>query len=239
MCDLHTLSGAYTVDALDDLERARFEQHLAECDDCRAEVLSLREAAALLADDTALAPPPGLRARVLADIATVRPLPPVVPGTTPAASTTSRARRWLPLLVAASVLAVLGVGLAAWQPWTPEAPTLTAAERVLQADDAQEVTLTFEDGATATVTRSLSEGRAVITTRAMPAPPSGRVYELWLQRPGGALEPAGVMPVAADQTVLLVGDASEAVAAGITVEPAGGSDRPTTEPIALFEFEQA
>ena len=145
----------------------------------------------------------------------------------------------MPLLVAASVLAVLGVGLAAWQPWTAEAPTLTAAERVLQADDAEQVALTLEDGATATVTRSRSEGRAVITTRDMPAPPSGRVYELWLQRPDGALDPAGLMPVAADQTVLLEGDASVAIAAGITVEPAGGSDQPTTEPIAFFEFEQA
>ena len=50
MSDLHKLTGAYAVDALDDLERARFEQHLAECDDCRAEVAELRETAALLAD---------------------------------------------------------------------------------------------------------------------------------------------------------------------------------------------
>ena len=40
MSDLHKLTGAYAVDALDELERARFEQHLTECDDCRAEVAS-------------------------------------------------------------------------------------------------------------------------------------------------------------------------------------------------------
>ena len=33
--DLHLLSGAYAVDALDDLERARFEAHLRTCADCR------------------------------------------------------------------------------------------------------------------------------------------------------------------------------------------------------------
>lgn len=240
MSDLHALSGAYAVDALDDLERARFERHLAECEDCRAEVQSLREAAALLAEDAAVTPPPGLRDRVLADIETVRPLPPVVPGTTPAdAPAARRARRWLPLLVAASVLAVLGVGLAAWQPWSTEAPTLTATERVLQADDAEEVTLSFDDGSSATLTRSVSEGRAVITTRDMAAPPSGRVYELWLQDPEGQFAPAGLMPVAADQTLLLDGDASQAVAAGITIEPAGGSPQPTTDPIALFDLQQA
>ena len=34
--DIHALSGAYAVDALDDIERAQFERHLAECPACRA-----------------------------------------------------------------------------------------------------------------------------------------------------------------------------------------------------------
>jgi hypothetical protein len=46
------------------------------------------------------------------------------------------------------------------------------------------------------------------------------------------------MPVKPDQTVMLEGDASTAAAAGITVEPEGGSDHPTSEPIALFDFGQ-
>ena len=48
--------------------------------------------------------------------------------------------------------------------------------------------------------------------------------------------PAGLMPAKSDQTVLLSGDATDAHAVGITVEPAGGSDEPTTYPIALFEL---
>ncbi len=35
MSDIHHLTGAYALDAVDDIERARFEQHLAECEDCR------------------------------------------------------------------------------------------------------------------------------------------------------------------------------------------------------------
>lgn len=245
MSDLHALSGAYAVDAVDDLERARFERHLIECADCEAEVQSLREAAAVLAEDSALAPPPSLRNRVLADIATVRPLPPEVPTpevptpVVPTAEPRSSRRPWLTLLVAASVLAVLGVGLGMWQPWTNQAPTLTASERVLRADDAQSVRLTFDGGATATLVRSVSESRAVITTSDMPLAPEGKVYELWLQQPDGEMAPAGLMPAKADQTVLLEGDASDAVAAGITIEPAGGSLEPSTEPIALFDFAQA
>ncbi len=70
----------------------------------------------------------------------------------------------------------------------------------------------------------------------MPAPPSGKVYQLWLAQPGKGMEDAGLMPVKADQTVVLEGDAATATAAGITVEPEGGSPAPTSEPIALFDF---
>ena len=40
MSEIHALSGAYAVNALDDIERAQFERHLAECAECRAEVAS-------------------------------------------------------------------------------------------------------------------------------------------------------------------------------------------------------
>ena len=86
MSDIHKLSGAYALDALDDLERARFEQHLATCEDCRAEVAELRETAALLAETTATAPPASLRESVLAGISQVRPLPPEVPAASPAST---------------------------------------------------------------------------------------------------------------------------------------------------------
>ena len=55
--DLHHLSGAYAVDALDDAERASFEQHLAGCADCRAEVAELSATAGSLASLTETTPP--------------------------------------------------------------------------------------------------------------------------------------------------------------------------------------
>lgn len=76
MSDIHALSGAYAVDALDDTERAEFEQHLAVCADCRAEVASFRETAALMSDAESETPPESLRAGVLSGIREVRPLPP-------------------------------------------------------------------------------------------------------------------------------------------------------------------
>jgi anti-sigma-K factor RskA len=237
MSDLHALSGAYAVDALDEMERTRFERHLATCEDCRTEVASLREAATLIAEDTALAPPPALRDRVLAEIATVRPLAPrpvEVPAIAPA-----RPRRWVALTAAAAVVTVLGVGAAVWEPWrddTTQGPT--AAELVINAPDAASETLTFPTGARAKLVRSASLHKALLVTSAMPAAPKGKVYQLWYAVPGEGMVSAGLMPAQADQTVLLDGDAAQATAAGITVEPAGGSPQPTSDPIALFSFDK-
>lgn len=231
MSDIHKLSGAYALDAVDDIERAAFERHLVECDDCRTEVASLRETTALLAETVAIAPPASLRASVLSGIEHVRPLPPIV---------APRRAAWFPLLVAASIVAVMGIAAAVWQPWTPsDNGSLTAAEQVLQAPDAQSVAIDLGSAGKATVTRSSSIGKAVIATKGMAAAPTGKVYELWLQTEKGVMVPAGLMPNKPDNTILLEGDAVGAKAAGITIEPAGGSKKPTSAPIAFFDFSQA
>ncbi|WP_435770352.1 anti-sigma factor [Nocardioides sp. SYSU DS0651] len=77
--DMHALSGAYAVDALDPAERERFEAHLQQCAECREEVDSLREAAATLGSDDAVEPPSSVRDAVLSGITTIRPLPPLPP----------------------------------------------------------------------------------------------------------------------------------------------------------------
>ncbi|UFN42791.1 anti-sigma factor [Nocardioides okcheonensis] len=241
MSDLHKLTGAYAVDALDELERARFEQHLSACEDCRAEVAELRETAALLADTTAVEPPASLRSSVLAGISQVRPLPPEVPSAAPAADDTHGGRRrWAPFLVAAALALVFGVGAAVTQPWAgPEGGNLTAAEQVLQADDAKKVVHDLGAAGRATVTWSKSQDRAVITTEDMVGAPDGKDYELWFVGPDGSFTPAGLMPDAPDQTVVLDGTTVDAAAVGITVEPDGGSEQPTSDPIAVFDLTQA
>ena len=235
--DIHSLSGAYVVDALDDLERARFETHLADCADCREEVRTLTEAASLLGASASAAPPAGLRERVLADIANVRPLPPVAPPVAPPAPQVVRRRRWAELVAAAAAVVALGTGVAIWQPWDNGSnPPVPVAEQVIAAPDAAEQTIPAEGGGTVTLVRSTSLNRAVLVTEDMPSLPSGKVYEAWLLNPAGRMVRAGEMPAAGDQTFVLDGDAAAAVAAGITVEPEGGSDQPTSDPIALFDF---
>jgi anti-sigma-K factor RskA len=241
--EIHALSGAYAVDALDAGERAQFEEHLASCAECRAEVASLQEATAVLGGLEEAAPPPSLRDSVLAGIATVRPLPPETPA--PSAAVTPlaprRRRPWAMLAAAAAVLAVVGGGTVVWQQVNgPDQSQLpSAVDRVLQAADAKRVNVTLPGGVRASLVRSITEGRAVLVTHNMPAAPKDHVYELWLQTPGGAMVPAGLMKEAGSRTVLLDGDATSATAAGITVEPEGGSESPSTDPIVLFDFARA
>lgn len=281
--DVHALSGAYAVDAIDDIERARFERHLAGCAECQAEVASLRAAASEMAVLSEVAPPPSLRAKVLAEISTVRPLPPLTApdesadesahesaqatdtGASPAPVASSGAgtdvseragtlqepdevgarrrssrgrglaRGWR-LVVAAATVAVLAIGgFTVWRQVNSD-PSKAMADQVLAAADRTSTVKRFPDGSSATVWRSESLHRAVIVTSKMADAPSGKVYQLWLQDPTGHMASAGVMPSGPDHVVVLEGDASKATGAGITVEPAGGSGQPTSEPIALFAF---
>jgi anti-sigma-K factor RskA len=281
--DIHALSGAYAVDALDDAERAQFEQHLAGCPACQAEVQSLTAAATELSELTDWAPPAALRDRVLHGITLVRPLPPIVEvdgrtddvdsdaagssadssvadspvadrpvGDSPATGlpvedelATRRRRRaenrpspmrWL---VAAATAAVLVVGgFTAWRATTGDvAPPPTVAEQVRTAADAKtSKAVTFPGGGTATVVRSPSLGKAVMVTTDLANPPAGKVYQLWLQDRTGHFTSAGLMSSAGNQAVVLQGDAADSQAAGITIEPAGGSPQPTSNPIAFYTF---
>lgn len=247
--DVHGLSGAYAVDALDEAERLAFEHHLARCPACQAEVASLRAAAQELSALTETDPPSRLRDAVLGEIRNVRPRPPAPPDTAgrpgdggPADDRTPRVvrmRRRLPVGWAAAAAAVIAlvVGGVAWSPWSTRTPQLTAAEQVIHATDVQRYTQALGD-ATATLYRSPSLGRAVLVADHMPPTPPGRVYQLWLAQPDRGMVSAGLMSNAdtSEVTVLLQGDAATATAAGITVEPSGGSPQPTTTPLALFSF---
>lgn len=154
----------------------------------------------------------------------------------------ARRRRLATTLVAVAAAAALIVGgvvgiRAVWDAQQPQEHRISATEAVLDAADARSTSVDFPRGATATVTHSDELGRAVIVVHHMPAPPAGKVYQLWLDQPGEGMVPAGLMPAgSSDTTLLLKGDAATATAAGITVEPAGGSAAPTSDPIALFDF---
>ena len=239
---MHELLGAYALDAVDVDERAAFEAHLATCSACAQELDELRAMLADLAESTAVAPPPALRARVLQGVTpsgtegSPAPVPPGAPP--PALPDNVRALRPAPgpsrrlLLAAAAAAVVAGGGGTAWwraRSTTPSPP----ADRVLAAADAVRVSAPVRGGGTATVTRSASLRRAVLQVSGAPALASGRTYQAWYAVPAG-FAAAGLVPQGEAVTVLLEGDATLASGVGLTDEPAGGSPQPTTEPLALI-----
>ena len=138
-------------------------------------------------------------------------------------------KRFARAIAAAAAILVVGGGTAVvWQQLddTSQGPQLSAADQVLAASDAKRYSIDFNDGSTATVVRSANEGKAVLLTQKMAAPPSGKAYELWLRDETGTMKPAGLMTTAGDHKLLLKGDAEKATGVGITVEPKEGSQSP-------------
>lgn len=242
MSDVHGLSGAYAVDALDDLERARFERHLAECPECQAEVDSLTEAAALLSDTTSFEPPASLRHAVLASIETVRPLAPVVADLSARAD--RRRRRFQGLVAAAAAVTLIGAGAAVWQPWESDqtsviAGPLSATDEVLAAPDAERFEMKVGEQ-TVSLVRSAELNKAVLEAPDLPPAPNGHAYAVWLQH-DDAMVLAGVVNSDDDTSaILLSGDARTADGAGITVEAADKRvSTPSPTLVGSVGFEQA
>lgn len=102
--DLHDLTAAYALDALDPDEAEAYERHLGQCEECREQLAELNESAAALAfGAVAPAPPARLRTSILDAAAAERSN--VVP---------LLRRRWVArgLAVAAAAVACIVVGLA-------------------------------------------------------------------------------------------------------------------------------
>jgi hypothetical protein len=239
--DVHSLTGAYAVDAIDDAgETERFEQHLRRCQQCSGEVRGFAETATRLAFAASVPPPRAMRANVLSAISVTRQLPPV---TEPGRSRARPARAFwpgrMPLLsyafaaACAGVAVVLAIVLIGTRHQLNRAEDRnTALAAVLAAPDSRAVTQTTSAGGHATLVYSLRRHAVIFTSHGLPPPPPGKVYELWLigpphVRPAGLLgsgAPGRSGPVLAEGVIR--GDYF-----GLTIEPAGGTKKPTTNPI--------
>ncbi|MEV0025074.1 anti-sigma factor [Streptomyces atroolivaceus] len=247
--ELHTLTGAYALHALPEEERLAFERHLGACEACTQEVRELSATAARLGLAVSAVPPPGLRERVLREIATVRQEAPPHSTSERSGVAHGRAGRWSSYALAACLAAAAAFGgVAVWQNQVAQDARQEALQarqqneqlaRVLAAPDARTSSGELEGGARGTVVVSRSANRAVFLASDMARPPGGKVYQLWFND-DGSMRSAGLMdPSATDDTVLLDGPVDGASGMGITVEPAGGSEEPTTQPVALMDFPDA
>ena len=105
-----------------------------------------------------------------------------------------------------------------------------AITRVVQAPDARLETMRTSAGGTVTVVFSGQQRAAVVTTTGMTSLPAGRVYQLWVMSPAGARS-AGLLTQPGQTNQVLASGVRPGDRIGITVEPAGGTSRPTTTPV--------
>jgi anti-sigma-K factor RskA len=137
-------------------------------------------------------------------------------------------------VAAAAVVLVVGgvvVGTNVGGPGTSQTPVASAYEQVTTASDVVIDKRDVVGGGTATVYFSASEAKtAVVLNDASPLP-EGRVLQMWYVGASGPVS-AGVMS-ASDGAghAVLQGSYTPGDTVAITVEPEGGSEQPTTEPI--------
>lgn len=237
--DVRDLLPAYALDAVDDVERRAVERLLAADPDARRELDEYRDVVAAFTVESA--PPPALRDAVLARVAASADAAPSAGESTGgvvvdlAAARRARRRRWTGLAAAVAAVVAVAVPTTVAVRATQEQSRLEARadaiERMLADPDATILHGDVAGGGQASV---LAAGDDMYF-RASDLPDAGddRDYQLWVVEPDGAVVSAGVLDVQDGSTSRLVQD-EPGVGMAVTVEPAGGSEQPTTDPVVAL-----
>ncbi|GAA1810122.1 anti-sigma factor [Agromyces neolithicus] len=232
---MHELAAAHALDALDAEERAAFEAAAAASPQLRAEADSYAESAAVLgALAEPVEPPPGLKQRLVAQLDGL-------PQQQPASRALAHARRrWFERpgailgAAAAAIILIAGVVIGVGWPGPNGWGAQLEMAAIAAAPDARSQTHEVAGGGEITLVSSAERGRSGVVVSGLPELAADQTYELWYLDDSGAAS-AGTFDVSGDETRrVLEGEFIPGVAVGVTVEPAGGSPQPTTEPIVVI-----
>lgn len=236
--DLHTLVGAYALDALAPSEEVRFEDHLATCAACRQELDELLATAARLGEAVALPPPPEMRLRLMEAVRRTPQERPLVASIRPTGW-----RRQAPLLLAAAavlaVVASLGAFFVERERLEDVQASQSTVSSVLIAPDAQDSTTELDDGGRVRVVSSVALDQAVVLMADMPSPGAEKSYELWSVGDDGPVSEGVIAASDLGSANLHLVDALDAASAlAVTVEPEGGSPtgKPTSDPVVSVDL---
>jgi anti-sigma-K factor RskA len=223
----HPDLGGYVLGALEPAERADFEEHLAGCERCQAEVAELRGLPALLEQATPpVEVPPWLRERTFAAVER-------------AAAQQRRRRRLRLALTAAAACLVLVVAFAGGYTLSQVGPFADRGRVIAFA-------LAAPDGGAARATakvRQVGDGLAITMEVSGLAPnPPGSVYECWYVGPGDSVErpnrvSAGTFTVGVDGRASLrmhsAADLQRYPAMGVTLERDRGNPARTGDKVLV------
>lgn len=225
----HDLVAPYALNALSDEERVAFEQHLDDCEECRAQLAAFQEATAALAYAAEGPEPPAeLRGRILGAArqgAVVIPFP---------------KRRWIlpTTAAAAAVAAIAAIAVGLWaaslsQELDREREAKDTYERAFQllGGDARVTRLADAEGGVLVA----ADGTAALVVCGLPRAPSTQTYEAWVIE-GSAASPAGLFRGGGGcPPVLLTREVPAQAVVAVTLERKGGVQAPTRPPLVRSE----
>ncbi|MEA2645007.1 MAG: hypothetical protein QOE92_90 [Chloroflexota bacterium] len=230
--DVDQLLAGYALGAVTDEEAAAVTRHLPDCEACTENLAYMAEVAGALPLATAeVTPPAGMRERVLANAREGARAPIGMSGGTRTVGRMPRRLGWAyPFAAAAALLVVVG----GWSLSLQDQLNRTNAELGrIQAQDHHGNLVAAQGASVGTISYLAQDRVALVSLRAVAAPPAGRTYELWVIDSTGRPEPAGLFLPEPDGTKVLV--VNRAMSPGdrvaVTVEPLGGSSQPTTTPV--------
>ncbi|KFZ77944.1 hypothetical protein ED92_33055 [Amycolatopsis sp. MJM2582] len=231
--ELHTLTGAYALDAVPAEEAAAFERHLRGCPACGQEVRELRETAARLGRGLATAPPPSLREATLTRVAHTRQWPPSLARRSGVVKT--RVALWGAAAAAVGAL-VFGLVTTTTDPGAdPAQQQLASVNAVLTAPDAS--TVKGAERGTTTVVTSRSQGKIVVLPGELPPLAAGKAYQVWLIGASGVHSAGLLAPDGPHRTQPVLAELPGGIdRVGITAEPAGGSPAPTVPAVVMVNL---
>jgi anti-sigma-K factor RskA len=229
--EIEDLLAAYSIDAVDDDERAAVEEYLARDPDARAEVGDLQRAASYLAY-TGGPPPPGVWEQLESKLEGGEPgEPPAPPRLVPharRARPSTQAWRWV--AAAAVVAAVVFAALWLVSRDNSNGTNLAAlAANANHAAGARHARLVDSDGNVLARAVVLRDGTGYLNNSSLPALPAGRTYQLWGL---GTSAPVSLGVMGRDPNVVAFHVNGRPSQLAVTNERAGGVAAPSQEPAA-------
>jgi hypothetical protein len=207
--------GAWLLGALPEDEAEGFRRHLEQCAVCQEDAAGLQVAVdALPASAEPRTPPAALKERIMAVVEREGEAAPA-----PAPARAERPRRMRSWFGGLSLRPALAIGLAAF------AIGFVGAQ--VAGSGTETITAQVSGGGKATLEVDDGHGRLVASD--LPAPPSGRVYQVWLDKGGKAPEPTNALFSTRDgaASVDVPGSLDGVKRVMVTDEPPGGSDTPS------------
>lgn len=245
--DAWDLLPAYALDAVDDLERRAVERLLAADPDARRALDEYRDVVAAFTVESV--PPPALREQVLGRVAGTpqqpqHPQHDVAPaGGEPAPDARPGVvvplrprRRWALVAAAAAAVVAVAVPTTVAVRTAQERDALQAqaavVDRMMADPDAAILRAPVTGGGTATVL--VAGDDMYFRATDLPDLGAGQDYQLWVVAADGSVRSAGVLADEDGTASSLVQDESGGVGMAVTVEPSGGSEQPTSDPVVVL-----